>query len=196
MPDAPIARTARFDVLLTGSLTSIAGGVVSTCSLARDDDRVIVVDPGMADRQSDILDPLASLGVSSDAVTDVVLSHHHPDHTMNVALFPRAAVHDHWAVYRGSDWEDSDAEGRRLTDAVHLIRVPGHTAEDIATVVGTPEGVVVCTHLWWTDAGPVEDPYAEDPEALRASRARVLGFADRIVPGHGAPFTPSDTTPR
>jgi glyoxylase-like metal-dependent hydrolase (beta-lactamase superfamily II) len=125
-----------------------------------------------------------------------VLSHHHPDHTMNVALFPRAAVHDHWAVYRGSAWEDSDAEGRRLTDAVGLIRVPGHTAEDIATVVGTPDGVVVFTHLWWAETIPAEDPYATDPASLHASRARVLGLADLVVPGHGAPFTPSDLTPR
>jgi glyoxylase-like metal-dependent hydrolase (beta-lactamase superfamily II) len=178
-------------------LTSIDGsGVVSTCSVVRDADRVIIVDPGMVARQSDILDPLAAMALAPDAVTDVVLSHHHPDHTMNAALFPRAAVHDHWAIYRGSAWEDSDAEGRRLTDAVGLIRVPGHTAEDIATVVGTPEGVIVFTHLWWTATIPTEDPYAEDQAVLHASRARVLEFADVIVPGHGAPFSPSESTPR
>jgi glyoxylase-like metal-dependent hydrolase (beta-lactamase superfamily II) len=105
-------------------------------------------------------------------------------------------VHDHWAIYRGSAWEDSDAEGRRLTDAVGLIRVPGHTAEDIATVVGTPEGVIVFTHLWWTATIPTEDPYAEDQAVLHASRARVLEFADVIVPGHGVPFSPSESTPR
>jgi glyoxylase-like metal-dependent hydrolase (beta-lactamase superfamily II) len=150
----------------------------------------------MVARQSDILDPLAALALAPEAVTDVVLSHHHPDHTMNAALFPRAAVHDHWAIYRGSAWEDSDAEGRRLTDAVGLIRVPGHTAEDIATVVGTPEGVIVFTHLWWTATIPTEDPYAEDQAVLHASRARVLEFADVIVPGHGVPFSPSESTPR
>jgi glyoxylase-like metal-dependent hydrolase (beta-lactamase superfamily II) len=197
MPDTPSGRSARFDILLVGSLTSIDGsGVVSTCSLVRDDERLIVIDPGMADRQADILEPLAALGVTPDAVTDVVLSHHHPDHTMNVALFPRAAVHDHWAIYRGSDWEDSDAEGRRLTDSAVLIRVPGHTSEDIATVVGTKEGIAVFTHLWWTATVPVEDPYAEDPARLHASRARVLAFADLIVPGHGAPFAPSASTPQ
>ncbi len=52
------------------------------------------------------------------------------------------------------------------------------------------------THLWWTDAGPIEDPYAPDPAVLHASRARVLGFADLVVPGHGAPFVPSEATPR
>ena len=69
-----------------------------------------------------------------------------------------------------------------------LIRTPGHTAEDISTVVGTPDGIAVLTHLWWNADGPDEDPFAEDMAALRASRERVLALADLIVPGHGAPF--------
>jgi glyoxylase-like metal-dependent hydrolase (beta-lactamase superfamily II) len=187
---------ARLDVLVAGSLTSTAGKVVSTCSLIREDGRAIVVDPGMADDSEVILGPLRVLGLRPEDVTDVVLSHHHPDHTMRAGLFPNAAVHDHWAIYRGSAWEDSDAEGRQLTTSVRLIRVPGHTAEDIATVADTAEGTVVLCHLWFTADGPVEDPTAEDPAALHASRARILEIADFIVPGHGAPFRPSETTPR
>jgi glyoxylase-like metal-dependent hydrolase (beta-lactamase superfamily II) len=201
MPDdtellAALRRSARFDVLLAGSLTSTGGRVVSTCSLIRDAERTIVVDPGMAARQSDILEPLAALGIAPEAVTDVVLSHHHPDHTLNAGLFPAAAVHDHWAIYRDADWEDSDAEGRELGASVRLIRVPGHTAEDIATIAGTADGVVAFTHLWWTEDGPSEDPYASDADALHASRARVLAIADLVVPGHGAPFRPGPNTPR
>ncbi len=162
----------------------------------RDANRVIVVDPGMVDRQADILEPLAALGLSPAQVTDVVLSHHHPDHCMNAGLFPDARVHDHWAVYRGSDWHSVDAEGRELTDSVRLIRVPGHTPDDIALLAGTPDGVVALTHLWWTADGPADDPYAPDRDVLRRSRERVLGLADRIVPGHGALFTPAEATPR
>jgi glyoxylase-like metal-dependent hydrolase (beta-lactamase superfamily II) len=196
MPDAPAGRSARVDVLLPGSLTSTEGKVVSTCSLVRDTDRIVVVDPGMAVRREDILDPLGRLGLAPEQVTDVVLSHHHPDHTINVALFPNAAVHDHWAIYRGADWEDSDAEGRELTPSIRLIRVPGHSAEDIALVAGTAEGIVVFTHLWWTDDFPIDDPYSPDLEALRSSRARVLALADVIVPGHAASFKPGAATPR
>lgn len=196
MSDLPPGRTARIDVLLTGSLTATAGKVVSTCTLVRDEGRTIVVDPGMADGPTAILDPLAGLGLGPTDVSDVVLSHHHPDHTMHAGLFPAAAVHDHWAIYRGSAWESSDADGRALTGSVRLLRVPGHTPEDIATIIGTPDGVVVCTHLWWTESIPEEDPYAELPESLHANRRLVLGFADLIVPGHGGPFRPSDATPR
>lgn len=193
MTDAPASRTARFDILHTGSLSP---GVTSTCSLVRDGDQVMVVDPGMVERQAELLEPLAALGLAPSQVTDVILSHHHPDHTVNCALFPEARIHDHWAIYRGSDWDSVDAEGRSLGPSTRLIRVPGHSAEDIALVAGTDAGVVVFTHLWWTDSVPVDDPYAPDLDVLRTSRARVLAFADLVVPGHGAPFAPGPSTPR
>src|SRR6266481_1146 len=44
--------------------------------------------------------------------------------------------------------------------------------------------------------GPAEDPFATDPTALHANRKRVLQLATLIVPGHGAPFTPNEKTPR
>jgi glyoxylase-like metal-dependent hydrolase (beta-lactamase superfamily II) len=188
MTDAPTGRDARLDILVAGSLTP--PGVVSTCSLVRSEAVVAVVDPGMARRQTDIIDALEALGVTPDEVTDVILGHHHPDHTMNVALFPSARVHDHWAIYSGWDWTDRDAEGYELTASVRLLRTPGHTAEDISTVVGTPDGVAVLTHLWLHEHSPGSEA-DEDPAQVAASRARVLAIADVIVPGHGTPFRPA-----
>ena len=150
----------------------------------------------MAASQAALLDPLRALGLEPVDITDVVISHHHPDHTINVGLFPNAAVHDFWATYRGTVWDDADADRRELSPSVRLLAVPGHTAEDIATVVGTPEGVVVLTHLWWTADGPADDPVAEDAAGLHAGLARVIAIADRIVPGHGPAFAPGDSTPR
>ena len=194
MTDAPLARTARFDVLLEGSP---GPHVASSCSLVLDGDITIVIDPGLAPSQGAILDPLRALGVEAAAVTDVVISHHHPDHALNVALFPSARVHDHWAIYDFTGrWDSVEAEGRILVPSVRLLRTPGHSAEDISTMVGTDDGVVVFTHLWWNAEGPAEDPYAPDPAVLHASRARVLELADLIVPGHGAPFRPDSSTPR
>ena len=193
MTDAPAARSARIDVLLEGSLEPT---VRSAWTLVRDGELVAVIDPGLAPSQAAILDPLSALGVAAKDVNAVILSHHHPDHTINAALFPNAAVHDHWAVYRGDDWESRECEGAELSASVRLIRTPGHSAEDLSTVVGTADGVVVATHLWWTAAGPADDPYAPDRELLRQSRERVLGLADLIIPGHGAPFGPDASTPR
>lgn len=192
----PNARTARVDILLAGSLTSTGGGVMSACTLIREGDRVIVVDPGMAPSARSILDPLEALGVRPEDVTEVVLGHHHPDHTIHAGHFPNAAIHDHWAIYRGTDWEDSDAEGRVLAPSVILARTPGHTAQDISTIVGTPDGIVVCTHCWFNSDTTVDDEAPDDAEQLHASRAAILAVADRIVPGHGAAFAPTDSTPR
>jgi len=193
MPDAPTAANARVDVLLAGS---VGPATVSTCTLIRDGDAVIVVDPGLAPSQEAILGPLRDAGFSPDGVTDVVISHHHPDHSLNVALFPNARVHDHWAIYDfAGRWDDVECEGRAVSPSVSLIRTPGHTEEDLSTVARTGDGTVVLTHLWWTETGPDEDPYAPDPAVLHASRRRVLDIADLIIPGHGAPFAPSDRTP-
>jgi glyoxylase-like metal-dependent hydrolase (beta-lactamase superfamily II) len=190
----PLGRTARLDVLFTGyaSMPRVAG----TVSLVRDVDRVVVVDPGMVPDRSAITDPLRRLGVDPADVTDVVLSHHHPDHTVNVALFGEVPVHDFQAVYTRDEWTDRPAEGVALTPSVRLLATPGHTPQDLTVLVGTPEHVAALTHLWWTASGPAEDPYSVDAEQLRAQRQRVLALADLVVPGHGEPFVPDERTPR
>jgi glyoxylase-like metal-dependent hydrolase (beta-lactamase superfamily II) len=186
---------AELTVLHEGYATD--DGVASTVVLVLDGDAVVVVDPGMVRAPALILDPLAAAGVTAAAVTDVVLSHHHPDHTWHLALFPNARVHDVWAVYQGDQWDDQPAEGRQVSPSVRLIETPGHTPQDITTLVETATGLAACTHLWWDSAGPVEDPYATDAAALSSNRSRVLGLGvTLVVPGHGAAFAPDDSTPR
>jgi glyoxylase-like metal-dependent hydrolase (beta-lactamase superfamily II) len=178
--------TARLDVLCAGYA---AGRVASTVVLVRDEEAVIIVDPGMVASRDRILGPLADLGVDPARVTDVVFSHHHPDHTLNAALFERARVHDFWAIYEGDVWTDRPADGFQLSPAVTLMATPGHTAQDITTLVTTEDGLAACTHLWWSHEGPAIDPLAEDQKLLEQSRARLLARGPAlIVPGHGAPF--------
>jgi len=178
--------TARLDVLCAGYA---AERVASTVVLIRDEGAVIVVDPGMVASRQRILGPLAQLGVDPASVTDVVFSHHHPDHTLNAALFERARFHDFWAIYAGDTWTERPADGFQLSQAVTLMGTPGHTAQDITTLVATDDGLAACTHLWWSSDGPAVDPLAEDQELLERSRARLLALGPAlIVPGHGAPF--------
>jgi glyoxylase-like metal-dependent hydrolase (beta-lactamase superfamily II) len=168
----------------------------ATVALIRDANAVIVWDPGMVPSQGAILEPLRARGVSPPDVTDVVLSHHHPDHSLNAGLFAWARVHDHWAWYRGDEWVDREAEGFEVSPSTRLTRTPGHTAECLTMLAGTGDGIVALTHLWWNAEGPAEDPRATDPEALHASRQRVLEVADLVVPGHGDQFRPGVDTPR
>ncbi len=193
MSAADLARTARLDVLFTGYAGERVAGTVS---LVRDGERVLVVDPGMVPSRQALLDPLAALGVAPRDVTDVVLSHHHPDHTVNIALFPPVPVHDFQAVYSADVFTRRPCDGVQLTPSVRLLATPGHTPQDMTTLVGTAEDVVALTHLWWTGDGPAEDPYAQDRDLLRAQRERVLALADLVLPGHGPAFRPAGSTPR
>src|SRR5207245_9071693 len=66
--------------------------VSSTVSLILDGDARLVVDPGMVPNRRLIVEALARLGVQPEAVTHVLLTHNHPDHTLPAALFPNAYV--------------------------------------------------------------------------------------------------------
>ncbi len=167
--------------------------VGSSIALVRDGDALIVVDPGMVASRALILDPLRDLGVAPDAVTHVFLSHHHPDHTVNIALFPNAEVVDFWARYRDDLWLDHEGDGYRLAPNSQLWVTPGHTAEDATLVVQADDAVYALTHLWWrADRSPGIDPLGDDQAAIEAGRARVLAVADIVIPGHGGAFRVRD----
>jgi glyoxylase-like metal-dependent hydrolase (beta-lactamase superfamily II) len=167
--------------------------VGSSVVLVRDGDALIVGDPGMVANRSRILDPLAAHGVAPDDVTHVFLSHHHPDHTVNIALFPNAEVVDFWARYKDDLWLDHDGDGYQLAPNSTLWLTPGHTAEDASLIVRADDAVYAMTHLWWKeDRTPEIDPLGDDQEAIEAGRARVLAEVDVVIPGHGSSFRVRD----
>jgi glyoxylase-like metal-dependent hydrolase (beta-lactamase superfamily II) len=189
-----LSRTARLDVLVEGyvRMPHVAG----TVSLLRDAGRVVVVDPGMVAERDLILRPLRELGLRPEDVTDVVVSHHHLDHTVNIALFPVVPVHDFQSVIEADTFTRRAADGVQLTPSIRLLATPGHSPQDVTTLVGTADEVAALTHLWWTEEGPADDPYALDRDQLREQRERVLHLATLIVCAHGPAFRPSPSTPR
>ncbi len=198
--DRPGTSLAEVHILFNGYANEgdapSVSRVASTVAFVREGDMRVIIDPGMVPDPASILVPLVALGESPATITDVIFSHHHPDHTLNAALFAHARFHDYWAIYQGDSWTDRPAEGYELSPSIRLIETPGHTAQDITTLVGTRDGVVAFTHLWWSAEGPAEDPLASDLAALHRNRERVLQVAKLIVPGHGVPFTPGASTPR
>ena len=168
---------------------ALGGRVGSSVTLVCDADALIVADPGMVARRSLILDPLAALGVGPEAVTHVFLSHHHPDHSTNVTLFPNAEIVDFWARYRDDIWLDHDGDGYELAPRTHLWLTPGHSEEDATLVIEADDATYALTHLWWRgDRTPAIDPLAWDQAAIERGRERVLAAADIVIPGHGEPF--------
>src|SRR5439155_761830 len=83
--DPPVA--AEFRVLLTGY---VGDRVAGTVSFVRDGDVRVIIDPGMVPEPAAILGPLGEVVDSPEEITDVIFSQHHPDYTLNAALFPRA----------------------------------------------------------------------------------------------------------
>jgi glyoxylase-like metal-dependent hydrolase (beta-lactamase superfamily II) len=184
---------ASVHLLHPGYIRDDGARVGSSVTLVRDGDARIVVDPGLVAERAHILDPLAALGVSPDAVTHVFLSHHHPDHTVNVALFPNAEVVDFWARYIGDQWLDHQGDGHRVSPHSQLWLTPGHTDEDATLIVEADDGVYAMTHCWWRqDRSPEVDPYSFDQSILERSRARILAAAEIVIPGHGEPFRVKD----
>jgi len=178
---------AKIDVLVVGYAD--APSVAGTVGLVRDADRVIVVDPGMVKSRSLILDPIERLGISPDDVTHVFVSHHHLDHTVNIALFRNAEIVDFRTVRRDDQVNPHAGEGFQLAPNTTIWVTPGHSPQDASLVVDTAEGRQAFTHLWWrADRTPEVDPYALDQEELARNRRRLLDGVDIVIPGHGAPF--------
>jgi glyoxylase-like metal-dependent hydrolase (beta-lactamase superfamily II) len=170
----------------------------SSVSFIRAGEKRIIHDPGFVPNRSVILDPLRDRGFAADEVTDVIISHHHPDHTLNIALFENATTHDVWGIYRNDKWQVRMAEGVQVAPGVKLLQTPGHTDQDISVLVNTPDGLVAFTHLWWRPDTPTnDDPVGVNNVQFHESRERVLALEPAlIVPGHGPAFEPTDKTPR
>ena len=132
-----------------------------------------------------IVDPLKQAGVTPQDVTHIFISHHHPDHTVNMALFPNAEVVDFWGMYKGDMWRDH-GDGYEMAQGITVLRTPGHTAEDASLLVETTEGTYALTHCWWfSDMTPDKDPLAWNQAKLDESRHKIVTMADWIIPGHG-----------
>src|ERR1051326_8644607 len=91
MKNIELARTAEVHILFNGY---VGAHVASTVSFVRDGDVRAIIDPGMVPNAASILAPLITLDETATGITDVIFSHHHPDHTLNAALFPNARFHD------------------------------------------------------------------------------------------------------
>ncbi|MDW3095506.1 MAG: MBL fold metallo-hydrolase [Gammaproteobacteria bacterium] len=162
--------------------------VASTVAMIQAGSITIIVDPGMVSEDVDLVKKIESVGVEIESITHVFISHHHPDHTVRIGMFPNASVVDFWGSYKNDFWEDH-GDRYEIAKNVMVIRTPGHTDEDASLVVVAENGTYVFTHVWWNEKmEPVIDPLAEDADNLIESRKMITEIADFIIPGHGKMF--------
>lgn len=166
-----------------------------TVSLVRGP-RLTVVDTGGPWGRERLLTGLAKHGVAPSDVQCVVCTHGHSDHVGNLNLFPCADL------IVGTDLCKPDGHylptGLRCGAShplhagyLEVLPTPGHTGHDVSLLVrGTDLGDVLVAGDLFEHNGDdgIWQLVSEDPTRQAESRARALGIADLIVPGHGAPF--------
>ena len=168
-----------------------------TTTLIYSNNKKILVDPGT--NKNLLLKALEKEGLTTKDIDVIYLSHYHPDHFLNIRLFPDTPVVDGdltWIEDR--EYEHSD---KMIPDTdITILPTPGHSPEHTSLLLTTDDGVVcIAQDVFWWENGEQEtdskedminyvDPYASDFETLKESRRKVLDVADWIIPGHGKMF--------
>lgn len=167
-----------------------------TTTLIYDGDKKVLVDPGT--NKEALLKALSDQGLTVNDIDILYLTHYHPDHFLNIKLFPDHDLYDGGVLWK-DDQEIFHSEKIPGTD-ITILPTPGHSPEHTSLIIETNEGVVCVAQdvFWWEDGKQksdnleelmkLKDPYATDLDALKESRKKVLELADWIIPGHGRMF--------
>jgi len=169
----------------------------SNVTLVRDDGVILLVDLGTPDRQSEVLEALHQHGLAPDNVHAVLLTHLHVDHVGALSLFPHTRIIVPEGVAEGSRLQFCNPTTLQPSPHSFVLRVPGHTANDIALGIHADDGrtVIVAGDLFPVSLDLDAPTTAWDGSLLAASRKAVLAMADVIVTGHG-PIIAVDRTTR
>jgi glyoxylase-like metal-dependent hydrolase (beta-lactamase superfamily II) len=155
------------------------------CFLVPHASGLVLVDTGVPGSAQAIGTALGELGAAWSDVTDVLLSHDHPDHvgalTDVLTLAPAATV-----------WGNAPLSARALKDGdlikgLQVIATPGHTVGHVSLL--HESGALLVGDL----VGSVGErlvrapaPFTADPEEAERSLRRIAEIqADRLVPAHG-----------
>ncbi len=162
------------------------------CFLVPHPTGVALVDTGLDHAVPAISGKLGEIGANWGDVTDLILTHQHPDHTGGLptimALAPGATIwagaHDTFPV------PVEAAEDGQTIRGLRVIATPGHTAGHLS-LLSNDDGVLLIGDLAGTRNGQLmraPAPFTADPTEAERSlhKASLLDFA-ALYPSHGAP---------
>ena len=157
----------------------------------------VLVDPGC--NKELLLESLKKENLRIEDIDIVFLTHYHPDHILNIKLFPNHDIYDGDTIYR--DDLEIEYENTYIPDTdIKILETPGHAHEQCSLVVEVKNEIYMVAEdvFWWMNGEQkdltreelinMEDPYVKDINVLKESRKKVLDIADWIIPGHGSMF--------
>lgn len=176
-----------------------------TSTLIQNSDKNILIDPG-ADKTK-LLEGLKVLNLTPQDIDILFLTHWHPDHFLNIQLFPNLDVMDGTTIWKNTGEEifpngDDVVEKIGGTD-IKVLATPGHRQEHVSLLFEDDDKGLVCVSqdvFWWEDGNQpdnptvedlmsIEDPFLANRAELQKSRELVLNSGCKwIVPGHGKMF--------
>lgn len=172
-------------------------GFVSAYVLVRGG-RAALVDTGTAGSAPEIQDVLRGVGLGWDAVGDVVVTHHHPDHQGSLgAVLEAARTATAHAGAADREQIDSPRPLQAVGDGdevfgLQIVTTPGHTSGHISVLDRETRVLVVGDALIGRDGGVAgPDPeFTADVSTARESVRKLAGLDfDTILFGHGEPVT-------
>ncbi len=165
------------------------------CFLVTDANRVVLVDVGMAGSHEAIGAGLARVGAGWDDITDVVLTHSHPDHAGGLAdvmaSAGRAAI---WVGDGDRHAIPFDGKMQSLVEGgtvqgLRALHTPGHTPGHCSLVL-EGESILFAGDIVGSMAGSLSRgpaPFTADADEAERSLRRVAALEfDRVLFGHGA----------
>ncbi len=175
------------------------------------DGRLVLVDTGVADQSSKLLDALAKVKVKPKDLTTIFVTHVHPDHvgglatiksdsSAKVAASPVEAefiskkrTYDgppgvEFQKHPGTPVDVLLADGQ-VQDGLKVIHTPGHTRGSIS-LLDEAHSLLIAGDAFRNENGitPMGDDYNVDPRQHRESIKKLARFHfENAVVGHWAP---------
>lgn len=201
-------HTYTYDTLITGQLkTNIyrypdeEREIICSTTLLQGKDINIVVDPGWRDEP--LLEQLQVRGLTTDDIDLIYITHLHGDHYRSARLFPNirwlayGKEIEHWRerMSNGSDkdiFEKLEPIEHEVHTDITIIPTPGHTLGHTSVLFHNGEqkvliaaDAILCREYY---EHRTVHPLSEDVEMALQSLDHASTLADRIIPGHDAPF--------